>query len=201
VLLVAFGNEPCSMGYPMSLATPNPTKFPPLEGSRREKFVLKQADAFHRAGQLTLQCAAREEEKFHLALVYGVNGAFAVELYLKCLLAVEGSQTPATHNLIKLFNQLSRESRDKLRREHDQVAKQNSVLSRFRQRGINTDLDSLLEDGQDTFERFRYLFEGIPDRLRPVGFALDLFGQIVRNRILDLRPEWVSDELPSAPNS
>src|SRR5207237_2145403 len=88
------------------------TKFPPLEGTRREKFMLKSADAFHQTAHLALQCAAPEEEKFHLGLSYGVNGAFAVELYLKCLLAVEGSQIPARHNLRDLFERVSLESRD-----------------------------------------------------------------------------------------
>jgi len=156
--------------------------------------MLRSADAFYQTGQLALKCAVREDEKFHLALVYGVNGAFAIELYLKCLLAVEGSQLPATHNLKDLFAQLNRESRDKIRRRHDELAKSNSVLSDFRKRGIKTDLNSLLEDGQDIFRQFRYLFEGIPNRIQPVGFALDLFGQIIRNRMLDLRRGWLSDE-------
>ena len=85
--------------------------------------MLRSADAFYQTGQLALKCAVREDEKFHLALVYGVNGAFAIELYLKCLLAVEGSQIPATHNLKDLFAQLSRESRDKIRRRHDELAR------------------------------------------------------------------------------
>jgi hypothetical protein len=148
---------------------------------------------------LALEPATQEELKFHLALVYGVNGAFAVELYLKCLLAVEGSQIPDTHNLKTLFNQLSRQSKDKIRKRHNRLAKEHPVLSGFRQRlGIKTDLDSLLEDGQDVFIQFRYMFEGIPDRIKPVGFALEMFGRIVRNRILDLRPELLSDE-PTSP--
>ena len=61
----------------------------------------------------------------------------------------------------------------------------------FRRKGINTELNSLLDDGQDVFKNFRYLFEGIPNRMKPIGFALELFGEIVRNRILDLRPNWV----------
>jgi len=181
-------------------AAANPTKFPPLEGTRREKFILRSADAFEQAGLLALERAAAQEElKFHLALVYGVNCAFAVELYLKCLLAVEDSQIPDTHNLKTLFNQLSRESRGKIRKRHDGLAKDHPVLSGFRQSlGIKTDLNSLLEHGQDVFIQFRYMFEGIPDRIEPVGFALEMFGRIVRNRILDLRPELLSDE-PTSP--
>ena len=67
------------------------------------------------------------------------------------------------------------------------------MLSDFRKSyGIKTDLESLLEDGKDVFTQFRYFFEGIPDRIKPIGFGLDLFGQVVRNRILDLCPDWLS---------
>jgi hypothetical protein len=176
-------------------------KFPPLTGTRRHKFILSSADAFKRASRLALKSVERAEsggEQFHLGLVYGVNGAFAVELYLKCLLAVECDQIPATHNLKELFHQLSRESQAKLKRDHDKRIQDNSMLAGFRQRlGIKTDLDSLLEDGQDVFRQFRYMFEGVPDRTRPLGFALEPFGELVRNRILDLRPEWIADESTS----
>ena len=180
------------------------TKFPPLQGVRRGKFILKQADAFQRASVLALDCALKEakEQKLHLSLVYGVNAAFAVELYLKCLLLIEGGQVPETHNLKQLFNQVSRESRGKITKRHNTLAADHPVLSEFRQKlGIKTDLNSILEDGQDIFTQFRYFFEGIPNRMEPIGFGLDLFAQIVRNRILDLRPEWVSTEFPSVPNS
>ena len=134
--------------------------------------------------------------------MYGVNAAFAVELYLKCLLSVEGGQIPETHNLKQLFNQVSRESRGKITKRHNKLAADHPVLSEFRQNlGIKTDLNSLLEDGQNIFTQFRYFFEDIANRTEPIGFGLDLFGQIVRNRILDWRPEWVSTEFPSVPNS
>jgi hypothetical protein len=69
------------------------------------------------------------------------------------------------------------------------------MLAGFRRRlGIKTDLHSLLEDGQDVFKQFRYMFEGVPDPTKPLGFALEPFGELVRNRILDLRPKWLVDE-------
>jgi len=173
--------------------------FPPLEGAKREKFILKSADAFQEASILALEHATEHKEQtFFLASVYVVNAAFAVELFLKCLLAVESGQIPETHNLKDLFNQVSKESRGKIRKRHNERALNHAVLSGTRERvGIKTDLDSLLEDSQDVFTHFRYLFEGVQNRTKPLGFVLDLFGQIVRDRILDLRPEWLSDESTS----
>ena len=177
-------------------------KFPPLEGELRELYLFRSADAFHEASLLALDRATKtknEGQKFNLAVVYGVNGAFAVELYLKCLLAIELNQVPEIHDLQKLYFQLCRNSRTKLRRRHDDLAKDNEVLSVMQQKhGIKTDLESLLEDGKDVFKHYRYLFQGIRGRTKGLGFLLELFGQVVRNRILDLRPEWPSDE-PTSP--
>jgi len=61
--------------------------FPPLEGAKREKFILKSADAFQEASILALKRATEDKHQtFFLASVYVVNAAFAVELYLKCSL-------------------------------------------------------------------------------------------------------------------
>jgi HEPN domain-containing protein len=127
-------------------------KFPPLEGELRELYLFRSADAFHEASLLALDRATKtknEGQKFNLAVVYGVNGAFAVELYLKCLLAIELNQVPEIHDLQKLYFQLCRNSRAKLRRRHDDLAKDNEVLSMMQQKhGIKTDLESLLEDAK-----------------------------------------------------
>jgi len=144
---------------------------------------------------------SNEAQKFNLGLVYGINGALAVEFYLKCLLEIECNQTPETHDLQFLFRQLSRCSRAKLRKRHDKLAPDDRMLSNMREKyGIKTDLESLLEDGKDVFTDYRYLFEGIRGRTKGLGFLLELFGQLVRNRIFDLRPEWLSDESTSQPH-
>lgn len=163
--------------------------------------MLSSADAFRQASYMALkgvEIAESPGEKFHLGIAFGVNGAFAVELYLKCLLQIECGQIPETHNLKELYYQLSRESRAKLKRSHDKDMQDNPMLAGFRQSlRIRTDLHSLLEDGQDIFIQFRYLFDGVPDRTNPLGFALEPFGQLVRNRILDLRRKWIADESTS----
>ena len=183
------------------ISRPRVTRFPRLEGPRREIYIFRSADAFHEASLLALRRATRtdnETQRFNLGLVYGVNGALAVELYLKLLLEIENKQVPETHDLQKLFLQLGRESRAKLRKRHDKLAKDHRLLLDFSNRyGIKVNLESLLEAGKDVFKQFRYLFEGIRGRTKGLGFLLELFGQVVRNRILDHRPEWLSDESTS----
>jgi hypothetical protein len=55
---------------------------------------------------------------------------------------VEGSQTiPETHNLKQLFEQVSRESRGKIKKRHAALAPDYPEFSAFRQSpGIKTDL-------------------------------------------------------------
>jgi len=157
--------------------------------------MLESADTFAEASGVILKAA--RPRKPRLGLAYGVNGAFSVELYLKCLLTVEGGQVPITHNLKFLFQQLSRESRGKLRKIHNRLVLDDPTMSELRRCGRKTDLDSLLEEAQDVFEQFRYIYDGFPDVTREYGFALNIFAGCLRNRILDLRPKWVVVESTS----
>ena len=153
LIVTAASQSAASLG-----AAENPTKFPPLEGRRREIYIFRSADAFYEASLLAANRTRTTEDKaqkFNLGLVYGTSGAFAVELYLKCLLSIECNQVPETHDLQRLYLQLSPKSRAKLRKRHDKLAKDNATLSDFRKRfGIKTDLESLLEDGKDVFSSF-----------------------------------------------
>jgi hypothetical protein len=171
---------------------PRRDSFPAQRGTAREKLMIHQANGFANASRIVLNAQSPENPQF--GLVFGVCGAFSVELYLKLLLTVEGAETiPVTHNLKILFNQVSKESRGKLRKQHNELVVDDPVMILLRARGIKTDLDSLLEQGQDVFEQFRYIYEGVPSTEQDIGFGLGIFGGCVRNRILDLRLEWLSD--------
>jgi len=157
--------------------------------------MLKAAIAFSEASDLL---AAAMQDKRYLGFAYGVNAAFSVELYLKCLLTVEGSEeVPFTHNLKELFQLLREESKGKLRESHNDWVLEDSMMIEVRRHGRKTDLNSLLEEMQDIFVRFRYFYEGLPDVTRDCGFGLRIFADCLRNRILDLRPDWIADESTS----
>jgi hypothetical protein len=184
------------MAEPTKQPTQDSGIVPPAHGEAREQLMLKSADAFRHVSELILSEIG--SGRAHLGFAYGVNGAFAVELYLKCLLTVEGSPVPASHNLKFLFDQLSRESKVKIRSVHNERASQDSVFASLERSGIKTDLDSLLEQGQDVFEQFRYIYEGIPRGKSQIGFALNIFAGCVRDRILDLRLTWLGSGGPTA---
>jgi hypothetical protein len=155
--------------------------------------MLKSADVFAEIAS-DIRRKMLSENKMHLGFAYGTNGALASELYLKCLLLVECGQVRKVHNLKKLFSQLSNESRHVLTERHEVLSASDIIFITVRKAGFRTDLPFLLDAGQDVFEQFRYPYEGLPEG---IIFGLNLFGGCVRDRILDLRPDWISGESTS----
>jgi hypothetical protein len=157
----------------------------------KEQLMLKTADLFSETARM-IEERALSEENLLLNIPYGVNAGLAVELYLKCLVSIECGQVPRTHNLKNLFCQLRRETRKKLEQKHDQIADQDQSFGVLRQHGVATDLLSLLENGHEAFEWFRYPYE-TDFHNKPASFALTLLGACVRDFIIDLRPKWLSE--------
>jgi hypothetical protein len=125
--------------------------------------------------------------QLRMAVPWGVTGAFALELYLKCLLTIECGMYPEDHDLKELFRNLPRQTRDALRKKHDDLAEKDTHFAVAREKiGIQTNLDSLLETGKDAFTQLRYAFKE-----DPIGtWGLNIFTWCVRERILSLRPDW-----------
>jgi hypothetical protein len=160
----------------------NPEQAKPVD----PKQLFKAAEVFREARDLLY--SKLRETRLRLAVPWGVNDALALELHLKCLLLIEQGTYPEEHNLKELFRNLSRQTKDVLRKEHDGIAENDPIFTNARaQIGIETNLETLLELGQDAFTQLRYAFEGTP----PVGmWGLDIFTQLVRKRILLKHPDW-----------
>jgi hypothetical protein len=164
--------------------------------------VLITAEAFEEAAAIVgdvMRKAARGPDEFsnrlgrRLGRPWAVIGAFSVELYLKCLLAIENRPYPKDHNLKKLFRSLAPATQAILRGRHDAIMQAKSESLADVRRYGKIDLESLLEQGQDTFVYLRYPYER---RARDgVLFGLGLFRECVRERILTLRPDWVGASL------
>jgi HEPN domain-containing protein len=164
-----------------------------VPASHDPKLIFKTADIFSETAK-TLLFKSKNERKLYLNFAFGVNAALATELYLKCLLLIEGGQFPKSHNLKLLFGQLKRDTRQILKKKHDEIVRQDQRLEVFVKGGINLDLDYLLEKGQDVFEQFRYPYE---PNTKDVFFGLTGLVACVRGYILSLRPEWIDDESTS----
>jgi hypothetical protein len=125
--------------------------------------------------------------------------ALFVEQYLKCLLQLEARQFPESHDLQLLFNQLNPRTRAQIRKIHDTrlSSLSNEVVdglaAEFEKRhGKKASLDAFLQHGKDAFEAFRYPFHKNVD-VDAITFVLNLFGDVVRNYIVNLHPEWEED--------
>jgi hypothetical protein len=86
-------------------------EFSIVRNDPREIFV--QAEEFHNACRLLGRFAV-----FHgrnVGMPSSLCSAFPLELYLKCLLAIEGKTIPTIHNLEKLFNRISPLNQERIR--------------------------------------------------------------------------------------
>jgi HEPN domain-containing protein len=117
--------------------------------------------------------------------------ALACELFLKCLVAIETGHVPRGHNLKKLFDQLSRRTRERLeelwvpyaeyRKAHWDYVEQRADIV------VARDLPSALSAGSRVFEIIRYRYEDTGEDYR---FYLDDLPHMLGKVALELKPEW-----------
>lgn len=110
--------------------------------------------------------------------------AFAVELYLKFLIAAESKPAERGHGLVALFEQLEISSKDSIGRSYTRLSSTDPVTSRLlRERRLpDNSVEACLRMNDKNFVRWRYIFE--PENLPKPGEAwyLDLLLQAVQER-------------------
>jgi hypothetical protein len=113
--------------------------------------------------------------------------AFAIELFLKCLLLLEGKEIDRIHTLNVLFRRLSHKQKRRIEEVWDKEARP-KVDTLRRQFGYShpSDLPNALVTCARAFEHMRYGYED-PDRQ---VFYLGELSTILWRTILELRPEW-----------
>src|SRR5262249_46370125 len=126
-----------------------------------------------------------------------VCAAFALELYLKCLIAMEPgkkNRAPKCHNLHTLFHLLDAETQSQIRaRFKPYESEQEELASRAyaaqgMARSLGTIFDFILNASQDAFEKYRYIHEKGLEANQ--GWGADRIMQAARRVILDRHPEW-----------
>jgi hypothetical protein len=112
--------------------------------------------------------------------------AFAIELLLKSLLLLEGTEPSKTHNLAALFRMLHPNTRRNIVDVWD--AGPLAQLDAFcNELGLPSDLPSALVKCGSAFENLRYAHE---DPNKPV-FYLGALPRLLQDRISGLHPDWV----------
>jgi len=102
---------------------------PGTTNSANPKWLFESAEAFNK-GADTLKKVRRTniieskeaKDNWKLTVSALVLESFAAELYLKTLLAEEFGVAPLTHDLFELFRQLPRQTEEKLKKRHSELA-------------------------------------------------------------------------------
>jgi hypothetical protein len=172
---------------------------PPKPGLDPLKIFL-HAGSFHKRYDLLSKSVMPSEEGAvpdeqlvgliaHPAMVLSV---FASELYIKCLLCMEGGSVPNGHNLKKLFEGLQIATRRELDDLWDADIRHPSkqgVLERIRAKtpDMKTDLRYAIDVGANAFIELRYFYES-----ENTFFMLSHLPFLLRTVILRRCPSWGS---------
>jgi hypothetical protein len=152
--------------------------------------MFKTAEVFRDAAGALAQSMGKG--MLHLMFPMVVNGAFSMELHLKCLLAVENNVTKG-HDLKALFSALSKDSQDWIRGTYEKKYRPQEEARYRSVPGVphpSTDFDEVLAASSRAFEKFRYAFEGsVKDG---EGWLAGSILECVRERTLALRPDLKS---------
>jgi hypothetical protein len=166
-------------------------KTPPTPKQVTSLEIFQQANAFFQTIH-HLHSTADRAKFAPMAVPVGVLSAFAAELMLKCLVHIETGQLPnKLHLLHDLFLKLRPETQKRLEDLWDCImVERKEILDKIdATRGTPRprDLRSNLLAGNDAFRQLRYVYEGGAD----FEFFLSDLPIILRQRILELKPEWL----------
>jgi hypothetical protein len=156
--------------------------------------IFQQAESFTESATLLGRTAELGSPQFFFPSI--VCDAFGLELYLKCLILVEGDKYSGTHNLELLFNKLTPESQMAIRNAcAPVVAKMHEMHQALpREKGAQPlpvlDFDYALRASRNAFEVFRYVHERDEDNRNGDGWFGREIAKRTRERILFLQPDW-----------
>jgi hypothetical protein len=151
--------------------------------------AFQSAEAFDEVARV-LHRAAMQGHKYILPVAIVMNASFALETYLKCLVALESRQFLRGHDTWKLFRKLKSDTQVRLRAFHDNYIKGKPEFEAAKKKGIKVDLDSLLKRGRNAFVDFRYAYETMPAGR---DWGVGGLNQALQGEILKLHPEWKID--------
>lgn len=150
--------------------------------------IFQRARAFHECAAL-IHNYMKKHGSFHHIPPFGVLSSFAMELYLKCLLRIEGCNPGKTHDLYELFRNLPAGTRATLRKCWKETLDQDPAFGEIvRESGTSGELDDELKHSKNAFELFRYDYE--KEACAPWGYSLASFNNCLKKIIAIKGPEW-----------
>ncbi|CUU20835.1 hypothetical protein CDS [Bradyrhizobium sp.] len=126
----------------------------------------------------------------YVALPCIVMQAFSIELYIKCLICLEGHPIPRGHHLKNLFDRLNGKTQKELSvlwtaDNESREAFRKMLPAQFHS-AVSDDVRQALSDGARAFEELRYAHEGEP----ACRFYIDTIPRMLRQIIWQRKPDW-----------
>lgn len=154
----------------------------PTSGSSAPLRKFTTAERFRMA--YSILDSMRSDEQYgstvELYIPRTVCGAFAVEVYLKCLLCDFGTPfIPQKHQLRLLFDNLPREQKQR-------------IGKLWRAQGNDGTIEAVLDFVSLSYDHWRYVFEREFADLEPCDF--EPLHQVLRGFILWMHPDWEKDD-------
>jgi hypothetical protein len=155
---------------------------------RDPRAIFDQADAYFLASNILEEQVSQARPQ--LLMPFSVYGAFALELYLKCALALEGKAIKREHDLVQLFSDMDQTTQTMIRAEFDRLLLplDASAVRDAKPWLWIVNFDSCLSAGRNIFMKWRYAYE---TPANSAGWTPNMTAA-TRNSILSLRPDWPS---------
>ncbi len=122
--------------------------------------------------------------------------ALATELFLKCLICLEGHEVPAWHNLKSLFDLLSEPRKQHIENLWDQcIAFRSPLLDQMDSETgykMPRDLSYSLTKSALAFLDYRYYFEKGADEIQEMEFIISDLPIVLKLAIWEIKPDWKS---------
>ncbi|MCK4814556.1 hypothetical protein KA005_02205 [bacterium] len=154
------------------------------------KHAFKVADRFSLAARIL---GKRISQSTDFIDPFVVNGAFSLEIYLKCLYFIETGKTLKNeHNLKNIYDKLTSDTRNRIKRHYGKLLSESKIknhITKLMKNSYNTDikwdLENILTQSAKAFIKWRYAFEGNPG-------AFPAYGELrsaLRYSIIEMRPD------------
>jgi HEPN domain-containing protein len=154
----------------------------------RKAFVVGRS--FSRAAEILIEQQAkhREENLLHPTIV---NSVFAVEVFFKSLLALEGKPSTRGHSLKALFGKLDSKHRNAIEAAYNALVAKSKYAKRLEAGNPlwKHEVGPVLEAADAAFEDWRYQYE-YEETKSLLYYGFEDFRRAVECYILDLNPKW-----------
>lgn len=133
-----------------------------MKNDELSNIILLQAKRFEDSAELLFKFGISDPNKYFIPA--WVMAAFSLELYLKSILQYEKGTIKKTHSIKAIFDELSEETKDKIRINFKADIIRNppiNIKELEEQSGtkISQEFDNVLSDISTLFVDFRYIFE------------------------------------------